>query len=44
VLPQFLHFVDNRAFRFVLLALNPALCLVALFLLSRLLFLAFAKG
>jgi hypothetical protein len=41
--PQFLHLVDNRALRLVLLALYPALCLVALFLLSRLFLLAFSK-
>ena len=43
-LPQFLHLIDNRAFRLVLFALNPALGLVALFLLARLFLLAFSKG
>src|SRR3989442_10332407 len=44
MLAQFLHLIDNRAFWLVLLALHPALSLVALFLLSRLFLLAFSKS
>jgi hypothetical protein len=43
-LPQFLHLVNDGAFRLVLLALHSALGLVALFLLSRLFLLAFSKS
>jgi hypothetical protein len=44
MLPQFLHLVDDYAFRLVLFPLHPALGLVALLLLSRLFFLAFIKS
>jgi hypothetical protein len=44
VFAQLLHFVDHGAFRLILLALNSALSLVALFLLSSLFFLAFIKS
>ena len=43
MLAHFLHLVDNGAFRLVLLALAPALRLIALFLLPRLFLLAFGK-
>jgi hypothetical protein len=45
--PHFAHFVDlvrGAAFRFVLLTLGPALVLVPLFLLARLLLLALSKS
>jgi hypothetical protein len=44
VLAHFLHLVDDNTFRLVLLTLHPALCFFPLFLLPRLLFLAFIKS
>src|SRR6266536_3073476 len=44
MLSEFLHLVDHSTLRLVLLTLHPALGLVALFLLSRLFFLAFSKS
>jgi hypothetical protein len=44
MLAEFLHLVDDTAFRLVLFPLDPALGLLALFLLARLFFLAFSKS
>src|SRR5450631_3313812 len=43
-LSQFLHLVHHSALRLVLFTLHPALCLLALFLLPGLFFLAFSKS
>ena len=44
VLAHFLHLVNDDTFWLILFTLYPALCLLALFLLPRLLFLALVKS
>lgn len=44
MLAQFLHLINDNAFRLILFTLNSALSLLALFLLTRLFLLTFIKS